>query len=93
MTFPSDRFCWFEYVSKDGAKAQGFFGELFNWKTQDRARSAPATYTMIALGDQTIGGYMPTPDGAPPHAHWLSHLQVASAEATPPKAKRPAAAR
>ena len=23
MTFPSGRFCWFEYVSKDAAKAQG----------------------------------------------------------------------
>lgn len=36
MSFPSGRFVWFEYVSKDLPKAQGFFGELFNWKTQQK---------------------------------------------------------
>ena len=77
MTFPSDRFCWFEYVSKDSAKAQGFFGELFNWTTK-----AHGDYTMIAAGDHTIGAYRPTPKGAPEHAHWLAHLQVESAAAT-----------
>jgi predicted enzyme related to lactoylglutathione lyase len=81
MTFPSDRFCWFEYVSKDSAKAQGVFGELFNWKTKTMG-----DYTMIAVGDHTIGGYMATPQGAPPHAHWLPHLQVESAAATAAKA-------
>ena len=86
MTFPSDRFCWFEYVSKDSAKAQGFFGELFNWTTKT-VPIGTGTYTLIALGDQTIGAYLPTPDGAPTHAHWLSHLQVESAEATLAKVK------
>ena len=77
MTFPSDRFCWFEYVSKDSAKAQGLFGELFNWTTKSHG-----DYTMIAAGDHTIGAYRPTPEGAPPHAHWLSYLQVESAANT-----------
>jgi predicted enzyme related to lactoylglutathione lyase len=85
MTFPSDRFCWFEYVSKDSAKAQGFFGELFNWKT--KAVPMPGgDYTMIAIGDHTIGGYLATPKGAPEHPHWLSHLQVENADATAKKA-------
>jgi predicted enzyme related to lactoylglutathione lyase len=86
MTFPSDRFCWFEYVSKDSAKAQGFFGELFNWTT----RSVPvgaSTYTLITLGEQQIGAYLPTPEGAPSNAHWLSYLQVESADATFAKVK------
>src|SRR5690242_7634535 len=34
-TIPTGRFVWFDYVAKDLAKAQGFFGELFNWKTQE----------------------------------------------------------
>jgi hypothetical protein len=86
MTFPSDRFSWFEYFSKDSAKAQGFFGELFNWTTK-AVPVGNGTYTMIVAGDQTIGGYVPTPDGAPPNAHWISHLQVESAEATLAKVK------
>lgn len=80
MTFPSDRFCWFEYVSKDSAKAQGFFGELFNWTTKT-VPTGGTTYTMIAAGEHTIGAYRATPEGAPPSAHWLSYLQVENAAA------------
>ena len=81
-TIPTGRFVWFEYVSTDSAKAQGFFGELFNWSTQ-AVPMPDGAYTMIALDkDTTIGGYLPTPKGAPPHAHWLPHLQVTDAAAT-----------
>ncbi len=81
-TIPTGRFVWFDYVAKDLAKAQGFFGELFNWKTQEIPTSDGKTYTMITLGTQTIGGYMPTPDGAPATGHWLPFLQVPDAKAT-----------
>jgi hypothetical protein len=77
-TIPTGRFVWFEYVSTDAAKARGFFGELFNWGAQEVPMPQGA-YTMIALGKDTIGGYLAPPPGAPTHAHWLSHLQVASA--------------
>jgi predicted enzyme related to lactoylglutathione lyase len=80
-TIPTGRFVWFEYVSNDPNKAQGFFGELFGWKTK-AAPMPQGAYTMIALGDHEIGGYMKPPAGAPQHAHWLSHLQVASAQDT-----------
>ncbi len=81
MTFPSGRFVWFEYVSKELSKAQGFFGELFNWTTQSMpAPGLPGgQYTMIASGAHTLGGYLATPPGAPANAHWLAHLQVESA--------------
>lgn len=84
MTFPSGRFCWFEYVSTESQKAQGFFGELFNWKTQSvPVPSLPGgQYTMITAGEHTIGAYLATPPGAPKDAHWLSHLQIESASAT-----------
>jgi len=64
-------------VSSDAAKAQGFFGELFNWST----KSVPmpdGDYTMIAAPDgKTIGGYAPAP--AAGSASWLPYLLVASA--------------
>lgn len=78
---PTGRFVWFEYVSKDSAKAQGFYGELFGWGVQNVPMPQGA-YQMIALGKDTIGGYLDTPPGAPPQAHWLSHLQVESAAAS-----------
>ncbi|MEJ7599438.1 MAG: VOC family protein [Kofleriaceae bacterium] len=76
------KFVWFEYVSKQGQQAQGFFGEVFNWTT----KSVPmpqGNYTMIAIGDRTIGGFIAAPgassEGAPEHAHWLTHLHVTDA--------------
>ncbi len=87
MTIPTGRFVWFEYVSRDAHKAQGFFGELFGWST----KSVPmpdGAYTMIAAPDgKTIGGYFAAPDGAPPQASWLPYLQVASAAETAAKVK------
>jgi predicted enzyme related to lactoylglutathione lyase len=74
------KFVWFEYVSTDAQKAKGFFGELFGWTTQEVPMGELGAYTMIASGDRTIGGYLPTPEGAPKQAHWLTHLQVASAK-------------
>jgi hypothetical protein len=77
---PTGRFVWFEYSSKDLAKSQGFFGELFNWSTQSVPMEKGA-YTMIASGDATIGGYAQPMKGAP-DAWWLSHLQVEDAAAS-----------
>lgn len=82
MTTPTGRFVWFDYVATDITKAQGFFGELFNWKTQNVPVPGGGTYTMIAVNDQTIGGYTTTPKGAPPDAHWLTSLQVRDANAS-----------
>lgn len=78
------KFVWFEYVSGDAPKAQGFYGELFGWGTQ-RVPLPGAEYTMIAQGDTTIGGYLSA--GAQQQAHWLSHLGVSDAKAAAQKAK------
>jgi hypothetical protein len=75
------KFVWFEYVSGDTQKAKGFFGELFGWATQE-VPMPEGKYEMIASGGRTIGGYMETPKGAPPEAHWLTHLRVVDAKAT-----------
>ncbi|TMQ06979.1 MAG: VOC family protein [Deltaproteobacteria bacterium] len=87
MSIPTGRFVWFEYVSGDARKAQGFFGELFGWST----RSVPmpdGDYTMIAAPDgKTIGGYFAAPEGAA-KASWLPYLQVASAADSAAKVKK-----
>ena len=77
------KFVWFEYVSADALKAQGFYGELFGWGTT-KVPLPGYEYTMIAQGDATIGGYQPA-NGAPPH--WIAHLRVDDAKATAQKAK------
>jgi len=73
------RFVWFEYVSKDASKAQGFFGELFGWSTKN-VPMPDGAYTMIAAPDgTTIGGYSASPDGAGAKGSWLPYLLVPSA--------------
>ena len=88
MTISTGRFVWFEYVSKDAPRAQGFFGELFGWST----KSVPmpdGSYTMIAAPDgKTIGGYFAAPDGTPPQASWLPYLLVESAAEITSKVKK-----
>ena len=76
------KFVWFEYVSKDAPKAQGFFGELFGWRAQE-VPIGGQPYTMIALGERTIGGY--APQDKAPQPHWLTHLGVEDAKATAAK--------
>jgi predicted enzyme related to lactoylglutathione lyase len=78
-TIPTGRFVWFDYVSNEARAAQAFFGELFHWKTKDVPMPGGSAYTMIALGDATIGGYTQPP---PAHTHWLAYLQVADARAS-----------
>lgn len=80
-TIPTGKFVWFEYLTKDERKAQAFFGELFNWKTKE-VPMGQGKYTMIALGNDTIGGYSQPPPGVPPQTRWLSHLQVANIQST-----------
>src|SRR5262245_22221153 len=82
---PTGRFVWFDYVAKDQAKATGFYGELFGWKTQTIPVPGGGSYTMWTINDQTIGGFMTTPKGAPEVGHWLSHLAVADATASADK--------
>ena len=81
------KFVWFEYVAKDIDKAKGFFGELFGWTTQE-VPMPDGPYSMIASGGRTIGGYLPTPAGAPEQPHWLSMLQVDSAKETAAKVEK-----
>ena len=81
------KFVWFEYTSKQAPKAQGFFGEVFNWKTQPVPMPEGA-YEMIAVGDRTIGGYLPTPQGAPEQAHWLGYLHAKDVAASVTKVKK-----
>nr|HEX4314531.1 VOC family protein [Kofleriaceae bacterium] len=82
---PTGRFVWFEYVSKELDKAQGFYGELFGWKTQSMPTPDGKGYTVISADGAGIGGYVATPPGAPAQSSWLGHLQVASAAETAAK--------
>jgi predicted enzyme related to lactoylglutathione lyase len=73
---------WYELVSKDAKKAQGFYGEVFGWKTVPFPMGA-STYEMIYAGqtpDTMIGGYAAPKNDRQP-SHWISCVSVEDVDA------------
>jgi len=68
------KFVWFEHVSHDAGKAQGFYGEVLGWRVVPFPMG-PETYQMIYAGEAMQGGYAaPASDQEP--AHWISYVSV-----------------
>jgi uncharacterized protein len=87
---PGD-FGWHEHVSQDWKKAWDFYSTLFGWEHESSLEMGPEnTYFMYkrAGTDQAIGGFynlMPDQHASP---HWLSYVQVPSADTAAAAAKR-----
>jgi uncharacterized protein len=63
-----------ELNTTDAGKAKDFYGKLFEWKLEDVPMGG-GTYTMIKVGDGTIGGIQKHPvPGAP--SGWLTYVLV-----------------
>jgi predicted enzyme related to lactoylglutathione lyase len=65
------QFCWIDMVSPDLAKTRKFWGKVLGW-TYDDSPMPGGTYSMIRVGNSTIGGLtdlnMPNmPKAMPPH--------------------------
>lgn len=74
-------FCWVDLATTDAEGAKAFYGELFGWEAEDRPVGETATYTMLRLEGDEVGGLyeMGGERGATPH--WLSYVSVESADA------------
>jgi predicted enzyme related to lactoylglutathione lyase len=73
------KFVWFELVTGEPKKAQGFYAEVLGWRTQ-AFPMGPASYDMIYAGDTMIGGYAsPRREGTP--SHWIAYVSVDDVDA------------
>jgi uncharacterized protein len=84
-------FCWSEHASRDPARAQEFYGEVFDWQF-DRMENARAEYwTFRPPGgpENGVGGMIRIgedwPEGVPPH--WAVYFATEDADTTAAKAK------
>jgi predicted enzyme related to lactoylglutathione lyase len=77
-------FVWRENVSSDPQRAQDFYTQLFGWEIE-HFTAGEFDYPMIAANGQMHGGFPTVPEGTPPH--WVSNVQVDSADDTIEKAK------
>jgi predicted enzyme related to lactoylglutathione lyase len=78
-------FCWTELATSDLAKAKEFYEALFGWKLVEQDMPM-GKYTMIFVGEQSIGGMMDTTEwpGEVP-SHWMSYLTVDDCDASAAK--------
>jgi predicted enzyme related to lactoylglutathione lyase len=82
-------FSWVDLVTTDPAGAKAFYGELFGWEADDMPAGEAATYTMLSLDGDYVGGLteMRTEQreqGVP--SHWFSYVTVESADAAAARA-------
>ena len=85
MAHDFGRFTWHEVLSNDIEDTKGFYGELFGW-TFAAMEMPQGTYTLIKLGEASIGGITAPPKGVP--AHWVGYVSVADVDATAKKAQK-----
>ena len=74
-----------ELNTTDVGKAKSFYGSLFDWKLEDVPMEG-MTYTMVKVGDETIGGIMKNPMPGVP-SFWLTYVLVDDIKAATEKAR------
>lgn len=83
------RFVWYDLITNDSKAAQGFYGALIGWGTQEW-EGGDQPYTMWTNKATPLGGVMELPEeakaaGAPPH--WMAYVSVDNVEQTVAKVK------
>jgi hypothetical protein len=82
-------FSWVDLVTTDPAGAKAFYGELFGWEAEDMPAGETATYTMLSLDGDYVGGLseMVTEQREQGvSSHWFSYVTVESADAAAARA-------
>lgn len=91
MTHVPGMFCWFEYGTTDAAAAKVFYTELFGWDAFDvpMPGESDGSYTLLQVDDAAIAGLYelagPQFEGVP--SHWMSYVNVVSADESVAKAE------
>ena len=82
----SNPFVHVELNTTDLNKAQSFYGQLFNWQTEE-TKMPDGKYTVIKVGEGTGGGMLPQKmPGAP--SEWLPYVAVDDIQAATEKARK-----
>jgi predicted enzyme related to lactoylglutathione lyase len=80
---------WNELNTRDPEAAKAFYGAVFGWSFEEKEYEGSGTYTIISLGEETVGGLIDITDRVPQEvpAHWLVYFAVEDADATIEAAK------
>ena len=80
-------FCWDELLTSDPEKCGGFYANIFDWRQESMAMSAPdgggMTYHIFKRTNQQDGaGMMQMPAEAKAPSHWLPYVAVDDVDAS-----------
>src|SRR5581483_8091163 len=81
---PAGTFCWVESTSSDIARAQQFYGSIFDWSFDSSPLPGGEAYTRAMLGGNRVCGFFEMDVPAP---FWLSYIAVDDVEASLKKAQ------
>ena len=76
-------FSWMELHSGDSGRAKDFYTSLLDWRTEEMEMPG-MTYSVIANGEEKIGGFPPEASDTP---RWLPYVTVDDVDARVEKAK------
>lgn len=74
---------WVEYNGKDPAGARAFYEKVLDLKTSDMPMGDGGNYATIAVGDESVGGFNPTPMA---QSGWVVYITVDDVDARYKKA-------
>jgi uncharacterized protein len=81
-------FCWNELMTRDLAKAEAFYQQVFGWTTKHSDMGAMGTYVSLMVGDRPNGGMMKLPEQAGPvPPYWGVYFTVVDCDASVKKAQ------
>jgi uncharacterized protein len=76
-------FSWTELMTPDPKAAASFYGALLGWRFDSMPMGQGGDYTVVKVGETSIGGMMaPPPDAPPMPPMWGPYVTVTSAEET-----------
>lgn len=80
--------CWVELATRDMARAEAFYTELFGWRMQDHHASPPSGYRMFGNDDGMLGGLLQmTEEWGEMPSHWSIYIQVEDVDAVVERAQ------
>jgi len=82
-------FGWNELGTRDTAGAKQFYDAVFGWNFEDQDMGEMGTYTVLKVGDASVGGMADitgrVPDEVP--AHWMTYFTVEDTDGALEKVK------
>ena len=78
------RFSWCELATTDVAEAKVFYEKLLGWTLEDLQTEGGASYTVIKVDEEPVGGICPLPETLPSGTspNWGAYVSVDDVDAT-----------